>query len=246
VRGFAATLKNLGDQLSATEKTEMIDRIDANARKLENLLGDLLDLDRLTREVITLNPEYRDVAEIVLGVAADPELAVGRTIQLNVEEAIAPVEASKIERIVENLISNAVRHTTAGTPIWVSVRNRPEGVLITVEDGGPGVPESIRSSIFEPFRQGSGVENSHSPGIGIGLSLVRAFAELHGGRTWVEDRVGGGARFNVLLPPDARSMSNPPTIDEEAQDLSPVPPMQSAWTDEAASAAVGTHSSRRS
>ena len=73
------------------------------------------------------------------------------------------------------------------------------GVLIAVEDDGPGVPVELREAIFEPFRQGP-TASPHSPGTGIGLSLVARFAELHGGRAWVEDREGGGASFRVFLP----------------------------------------------
>ena len=66
-----------------------------------------------------------------------------------------------------------------------------------MEDAGPGVPEELRESIFEPFRQAGG---SPSPGAGIGLSLVSQFAELHGGRAWVQERPGGGASFHVVIP----------------------------------------------
>lgn len=69
-------------------------------------------------------------------------------------------------------------------------------MLLTVEDEGRGVPDDLKPVVFEPFRHGGG----SSAGAGIGLSLVARFAELHGGRAWVEDRPGGGARFRVLLP----------------------------------------------
>lgn len=69
-------------------------------------------------------------------------------------------------------------------------------MVLTVDDEGPGVPEHLKAVIFEPFRRGG---ESHAPGTGIGLSLVARFAELHGGRAWVEDRAGGGASFRVLL-----------------------------------------------
>jgi signal transduction histidine kinase len=74
-----------------------------------------------------------------------------------------------------------------------------DGVLLAVEDAGAGVPAELRDSVFEPFRQGPGTP-THAPGVGIGLTLVARFAELHGGRAWVEERPGGGSSFRVLIP----------------------------------------------
>jgi signal transduction histidine kinase len=79
------------------------------------------------------------------------------------------------------------------------VDRRDDGILLVVEDEGGGVPDQLKDAIFEPFRQGPGPASA-SPGVGVGLSLVARFAELHGGRAWVEDRPGGGASFKVLLP----------------------------------------------
>ena len=76
---------------------------------------------------------------------------------------------------------------------------RNGSALLTVEDEGPGIPAEEKESVFEPFRKASG-SRSASVGMGIGLSLVRRFAELHDGRAWVEDRPGGGASFQVILP----------------------------------------------
>jgi len=112
---------------------------------------------------------------------------------------IASIDAAKVERIIENLLVNAVRHTPASTKLWIRVEPEGAGVHLLVEDDGPGVPEELRETIFEPFQQLPGAANP-SPGVGIGLSLVARFAELHGGRAWVEDRRGGGSAFHVLLP----------------------------------------------
>jgi signal transduction histidine kinase len=108
-------------------------------------------------------------------------------------------DPAKVERIVENLIANAARHTGPRISIWVRVWAEPDGAVIAVEDDGPGVPPELQHAIFEPFRQGP-TASPHSPGTGIGLSLVSMFADLHGGRAWVQDRDGGGASFRVFLP----------------------------------------------
>jgi two-component system sensor histidine kinase MtrB len=115
---------------------------------------------------------------------------------------VAWVDPAKVERVVENLLTNAGRHTTPDTPVWVKVARQRDGVLLTVEDAGGGVPQELRAALFEPFRQGPKAA-AHAPGVGIGLSLVARFAELHGGRAWVQDRPGGGASFQVLLPDPA-------------------------------------------
>jgi signal transduction histidine kinase len=110
----------------------------------------------------------------------------------------ADVDPPKVERIVENLLSNASRHTPSDRRIWARVERTDDGILLTVEDEGDGVPDDLKDAIFEPFRQGPGPATA-SPGVGVGLSLVARFAELHGGRAWVEDRPGGGASFMVIL-----------------------------------------------
>jgi signal transduction histidine kinase len=93
---------------------------------------------------------------------------------------------------------NAAKHTPADATVWVRVRPRGAGVELVVEDDGPGVPEAMRDTLFQPFERGPSA-SPHAPGVGLGLSLVSRFAELHGGRAWVEDRAGGGASFHVLL-----------------------------------------------
>jgi signal transduction histidine kinase len=94
------------------------------------------------------------------------------------EPVVATVDAAKVERIVENLLANADRHTTPDTPVWLRLARHHDGVLLAVEDAGAGVPEELRGGLFEPFRRGP--ESARAPGAGIGLTLVARFAELHG------------------------------------------------------------------
>ncbi|HWO71579.1 MAG TPA: ATP-binding protein [Actinomycetota bacterium] len=199
ILGSALTLEQNGRDLSSEDALDLVRRIAANARKLERLLGDLLDLDRLQRGIVAPQRRPTDLAELVRHVVEEAEVLRDRAVELDLREARAEVDPAKVERIVENLLANAVRHTPPGTRIWVATRPVPGGAELAVEDEGPGVPAELRDAVFEPFLQVPGKGN-HSPGVGIGLSLVRRFAELHGGRAWVEDRPEGGASFRVFLP----------------------------------------------
>ncbi len=194
----ALTLENDQLKLSKDERKDLAHRLAVNARKLNKMLSDLLDLDRLSRGILTPNRKPTDLAELVQRVVGECDLQ-DHLVQIEAEELTAEVDPAQVERIVENLVTNAVRYTPPGTPVWVRVGSHERGALITVEDAGPGVSAELRKAIFEPFRQGEEVIQ-HSPGVGIGLSLVARFAALHNGRAWVDDRPGGGASFKVYLP----------------------------------------------
>jgi PAS domain S-box-containing protein len=197
ILGVAVTLEN--QEFPEAERRDFLDRLAANARKLDRLLRDLLDIDRLSRGIMT--PQYHavDLGALVQRTVENFDVPASRTVRVDEASVIVQADAPKVERIVENLLSNAIRHTPPGVGVWVHVRNEDGGVLLVVEDDGPGVPRHLQKAIFEPFRQGP-TASPHSPGTGIGLSLVAMFAELHGGKAWVEERDGGGASFRVFLP----------------------------------------------
>jgi PAS domain S-box-containing protein len=201
VVGIALTLQRRQRELESGDAADLLHRLSKSARKMDRLLNDLLDLDRLAQPTVTPEREYVDVGELVERVVKEivAEFPEHRPVHVDACPLRLEVDPPKVERIVENLLANAVRHTPPGTPVWVRVEPRDQGALLTVEDAGPGVPEHLREAIFEPFRQGP-APASHAPGLGVGLALVRVFAQLHGGGAWVEERQGQGASFRVHLP----------------------------------------------
>jgi PAS domain S-box-containing protein len=199
VVGIALTLRRARSTLAEEDVADLLERLVNSAGKLQRLLEDLLDLDRLHRGIVTPRLRATDLAALISRIAQQWQQETGRTLAVAVEPLVARVDPDKVERIVENLLANADRHTTPDTPVWIRASRHDQGVLILVEDAGAGIPPQLRAVLFEPFRQGPDAP-SHAPGVGIGLTLVARFAELHGGRAWVQDRPGGGASFRVLLP----------------------------------------------
>ena len=199
ILGLAITLGRDDLEMRPDETHDMARRIAVNARKLDRLVNDLLDLDRLSRGIVEPSLRPTDLGALIRNLVGESDLISERRVNLEVQPVTIPVDAAKVERIVENLITNSARHTPPEAQLWVRVEPMGEGALIVVEDDGPGVPQDVRERIFEPFRQGPSSPSEHSPGVGVGLTLVARFAELHGGRAWVQDRPGGGASFRVYL-----------------------------------------------
>ncbi|HEY3071028.1 MAG TPA: MASE1 domain-containing protein [Gaiellaceae bacterium] len=198
VLGFAVTLEQRRRDLSDAEMEKVVSELVASAHRLERLLTDLLDVERVRRGVVHLNRERTDVLELVERVVGDCALD-GRRVSISGGPMTAYVDAAKVERIVENLILNAVKHTPEHSSIRVRLDADARDLLLVVEDDGPGIPDEFKNVVFETFNRGPSMLSA-TPGAGIGLSLVSRFAEAHGGSSWVEDRPGGGSSFRVLLP----------------------------------------------
>jgi PAS domain S-box-containing protein len=199
IMGCALTLERDEGELGDDDVKDLLHRMGANARKLHRMLTNLLDLDRMARGIVQPRRSYADLTRLARGVLEESATDTHAIELVNDGPVFANVDTAQVERILENLVTNAVRYTPVGTPIRVEIEEHNDGVLVCVDDAGPGIPPELRELIFEAFRQGD-ASPSHSPGVGIGLSLVARFAELHGGRAWVEESSTGGASFRVYLP----------------------------------------------
>lgn len=183
--------------LTADEREALYQVIEHSGRKMNRLIDDLLDLDRIDRGKLQPQRELTDVGALARRVVADTAQLDDHPVRVRADSVLVDVDPAKVERVVENLLVNAARHTPPGTAVLVDVAASTDGVELVVEDHGPGVPDELKTLLFEPFRQG---DTSSAGGMGIGLSLVQRFAELHGGSAHVDDATGGGARFVVTLP----------------------------------------------
>jgi PAS domain S-box-containing protein len=194
--GFTELLQDMS--LDESTRADLLFRVDGNAQRLQRLLGDLLDIDRLHRGILEPLRQRVNLRDLVDRALAAMDLRQ-HPLTLETEHKFAYVDPGQTERIVENLVSNAVKYTPPEGRIWVKAYAHPDGgVTIAVDDEGSGIPEEAREVIFQPFIRRD--DDTFTQGTGIGLALVERFAALHGGRAWVEDAPGGGSSFRVELP----------------------------------------------
>lgn len=194
--------------LTDVEMDDLYGVIEQAGRKAARLVDDLLDLDRLDRGQLGIDREYTNLVHMARRVAGEVPTLAGHPVRIDGPDVLIDVDGPKVERIIDNLLGNAARHTMPGTPIQVEIVVEADGITIVVEDQGPGVSDGMKEAIFEVFRQGAAARG----GVGIGLSLVRRFAELHGGYAHVEDRQGGGARFVIRIPGVVSAVAPPPAL----------------------------------
>lgn len=200
ILGFASTLTQHGDQIPATQATRFHERILVQARRLQDLLDDLVLVDRLGEEDATAPPHpTMDLGPVVRRAVDQSDLG-DRAVTLDLPHALVPANEEHVGRAVGKLLDNVVRHAPDATHVHVALEPAPGEVRLTVEDDGPGLPQGVVDDLFAPFRQGDAATHAASPGIGLGLAYVATVATLHGGAAHAERRASGGTRVVMILP----------------------------------------------
>lgn len=109
-------------------------------------------------------------------------------------------DVERIERVLFNLVSNAIRYSPSGGTIGLDAIKRFDAVEITVSDEGPGIPSNMLTTIFERFQQVKDTDRHNDKGSGLGLSICNSLVQLHGGKIWVTSEIGKGSTFHFTLP----------------------------------------------
>jgi two-component system sensor histidine kinase KdpD len=198
--GLAESLELTKPELSGLQR-DTAQAIAEEARRMNALVNNLLDMARIESGDVKLRREWQSVEEVVGGAlkAIQPALANKRIeVALPADLPLVEFDATLIERVLYNLLENAGKYTPAGTVIRIAAEVSGNQLLVTVSDNGPGVPQAQREAIFDKFTRGS--RESATPGVGLGLAISRAIVEAHRGKIWVEDSGGIGARFCFTLP----------------------------------------------
>jgi len=185
----------------AEEAAENLDRIGLEARRLDTLIGQLLALTRIDSGVDRGSPEPFDLTNVVQEVANDGDFearARNRSVVIKRADACTVTGFEELLRsAVENVVRNAIRHTAEGTVVEISLQVSNSRALLLVRDYGPGVPESMLSEIFLPFRR---VGNGNSEGAGLGLAIAERAVNVHRGTIRAMNALKGGLIVEIDLP----------------------------------------------
>lgn len=176
-----------------------------NCYRLIRLINNYIDINKIGLGFYSLDKKNGNIVstieDITMSVVEYAKLkGIKVVFDTDVEEKIIAYDFEKIERIMLNLLSNAIKFTDLGGSIKVSIHDGEKFLTISVKDNGTGIPEDMLKKIFDVFIQVDGSVRRNVEGSGIGLSLVKSFVEMHGGRITVKSKVGVGSKFLVELP----------------------------------------------
>jgi signal transduction histidine kinase len=198
----AELLEHYSDSLSPAEKVNLLQTIQSVAKRMSEMIDDVLTLGRVESGVLRLNPGRVDLRELCRTVVSEFRIAQGRQHTIKVLDSFDRPEADLDEKllrhILNNLLSNAVKYSPPGSEVTLSLARRDEQAVIEVRDHGIGIPAPDQPRLFESFHRASNVENR--PGTGLGLSIVKKSVELHRGEIRVASTVGLGTQVTVILP----------------------------------------------
>ena len=179
---------------------ELATEINVGSRRLNRVVNNLLDMNRLESGVVRPKQEWCDLRELLeSAIEIERESLNGREVKLEVPENVplALVDYTLLEQAVAKLIANAISHAPSRAPIEINTEYNDDQLIISVSDRGPGLDPELSERVFEKFYRGDGRKPG---GLGLGLSIARGFVEAHGGNLKAENRDGGGARFTISLP----------------------------------------------
>jgi two-component system OmpR family sensor kinase len=187
------------------EQARLIDRIRANSEFMLRLVDELLDITKIESGTLQLDAKPTDLVDLVeRNVGLNRVVAEAKQIDLQFDPPdslpLVEVDASKLDQVLNNLISNAVKYSHHGTRVDVHLTCSDGTAHLSVQDEGQGIPADEQAELFEPFHQTSVVATEGEKSTGLGLAISKRIVTGHHGRIWVESEEGVGSTFHVELP----------------------------------------------
>jgi PAS domain S-box-containing protein len=211
-----SNLQNCPNYVDTTRYTDMMKQ---NCYRLLRLINNLIDINKMDSGFMNMEFANKNIVKVVEDITISvAEYARFYEVELvfdtEIEEKFVACDADKLERVMLNLLSNALKFTDKGGKIYINLFNFEDYIKISVKDTGLGIPEDMRDVIFDRFRQVDSSLRRKREGSGIGLSLVKLLVEAHGGEISVQSEIGQGTEFIIKIP--IRLVEGGTTVFEEA------------------------------
>ena len=206
IQNYSDFLEADAGPMLSDEHRAFISTIKRTSRFMLGLVDDLLDVSTIDAGRLTLDRRPCD-----LGLLLAENVTLNRTLAARKSIAIdwtppdpplpsVPLDAGRIEQVLNNLIGNAMKFSSSGSRVLVSATSAGDTVTISITDHGPGIPPGDLPNLFKPFGRATARGTAGEKSTGLGLAIVRKIVEAHGGRIWVESEPGKGATFSFALP----------------------------------------------
>jgi signal transduction histidine kinase len=203
--GYLETIKMRGDELSSSERDTFVDLALAQHRRLTHLVRAQFDLAMLNSTAFPFDPQYSSLSDLVHDVgqkfmATAKAVGIDLSVTTPLVGVYAIVDLGLLERVLENLLSNAIRHTPPGGRVAMWIQEDFSRIAICVKDTGKGIPAADLPHIFDRYYRGTNTGKTSEQGAGLGLAIAKRIMELHGGEIVAASSLGSGAEFCCYLP----------------------------------------------
>jgi two-component system sensor histidine kinase KdpD len=200
IAGTASALAESDEMADSQFRRQMVNELLDMTERLNRVVGNLLDMSRLSSGIMSLQKDWHDPRDVVsVALALLKRETAGHDIQLTFDEELplVQVDIQLLSQALANILSNAVTYSPKGKPVQIECREIDGHVRISVSDAGPGIPSEVLPKIFDKFYRAPGTRTG---GVGLGLAITRTIVEAHGGTVTAANRPTGGASFVIQLP----------------------------------------------
>ncbi|MGB7341418.1 MAG: hybrid sensor histidine kinase/response regulator, partial [Phototrophicaceae bacterium] len=205
IMGYADLLNDMRDSLTSDQLVQFSEHITLSSHKMNILISDMLDLLRVESKFVNLDLRMVNFNEFVLQQLAGHQLkaeqeAIELHFRSDVDQISVAIDPNLFSRVLDNLVSNAIKYSPSNTHVYITIMNTDTAVLLDIEDHGYGMSQDTIDNLFVPFFRAADIQKKEIEGTGLGMAVVKEIIDRHDGEISVQSVLGEGSLFRIMLP----------------------------------------------